>query len=232
MAFKTNRKCTVCGDIFNILEKDYVFFRNGIAEVDCYKSYKISKGKTKELVDLELEEMLDVARKDKEERIQKDIDVARNKARAKSKELNRRKNLDNLIRYLTSVYNVTYYPSFFYKKLAEINSGTHKGMTTGIPYDDLLDMFQKKRGYLDKVAFNNNKIGKVMTGLSRINYDLAILINKYDEYLSWKNKQKVIENSVNVEKEDKGKINIDYKKIKHTSEDVGLDVSDILNDIF
>lgn len=232
MALRTNRKCTVCEKVFNILEKDYVFFRGGLAEVDCYRNYKISKGKTEELVDLEIEEMLDVARKDKDERIQKDIDIARNKARAKSKELNRRKNLDNLIRYLTSVYNVTYYPSFFYKKLAEINSGNHKGMTSGIPYDDLLDMFKKKQGYLDKVAFNNNKIGKVMSGLSRINYDLAILINKYDEYLSWKNKQKVIENSNQIQKEDKDKIYIDYKEIRHTNENVGLDVSDILNDIF
>lgn len=232
MALRTNRKCTVCEKVFNILEKDYVFFRGGLAEVDCYKNYKISKGKTEELVNIEIEEMLDVAKKDKEERIQKDIDIAKNKARAKSKELNRRKNLDNLIKYFTSVYNVTYYPNFFYTKLAEINSGNYKGMTNGIPYDDLLDMFKKKQGYLDKVAFNNSKIGKEITGLSRVNYDLAILISRYDEYLSWKNKQKVIESSMEIQKEDNDKIHIDYKEIKHTKEDTGLDVSDILNDIF
>lgn len=232
MALKTNRKCTVCGKVFNILENDYIFYKNGMAEVGCYKDYKINKGKTEEIVNIEIEEMLDVAKKDKEERIQKEIEKERNKARAKSKELNRKKNLGNLIDYFTNTYNITYYPKFFYTKLAEINNGNYKGITEGIPYDDLLDMFKKKQGYLDKVAFNRSKVGKEISGISRINYDLAVLISKYDEYLSWKNKQKVIENSVQIQKEDKDKIKIDYKEIKQTKEDTGLDVSDIINDIF
>lgn len=232
MALKTNRKCTVCGEVFNILENDYIFFKNGMAEVNCYKDYKISKGKTEEIINIEIEEMLDVAKKDKEERIQKEIEKERNKARAKSKELNRKKNLGNLIDYFTSTYNITYYPKFFYTKLAEINNGNYKGITEGIPYDDLLDMFKKKQGYLDKVAFNKSKVGKELNGISRINYDLAVLISKYDEYLSWKNKQKVIENSIQIQKEDKDKIKIDYKEIRQVKEDAGLDVSDIINDIF
>lgn len=232
MAFKSERKCAICGNLFNILENDYVFFRNGVTEVECYKNYKMSKGKTEEIINAELEEMLDVARKDKNEKIQKEIEKSRRKARAKSRELNRKKNLDNLIKYFTSIYNISYYPTWFYSKLAQINNGTYKGMSDGIPYEDLLDMFKKKQGYLDKVAYNKSKNSNEITGISRINYDLAILISKYDEYLAWKNKQKIIENTIELKNEKENEIKIDYTKIKTKNTDSSLDVFDIMNDIY
>ena len=60
-----------------------------------------------------------------------------------------------------------------------------------VPPEDLLDMWRQKRNYLDKVAEQNRKKGNEISGVNRVNYDLAILLSKYDSYLKWKEQQKI-----------------------------------------
>ena len=50
---------------------------------------------------------------------------------------------------------------------------------------------QEERNYLDKVAEQNRKKGNEILGVNRVNYDLAILLSKYDSYLKWKEQQKI-----------------------------------------
>ena len=48
-----------------------------------------------------------------------------------------------------------------------------------------------KINYLDKVAEQNRKKGKEVDGLSRLNYDLAIIVARYPAYLTWLKKQQI-----------------------------------------
>ena len=71
-----------------------------------------------------------------------------------------------------------------------IYKGTFKGLSKPVPPEDLLDMWQQKKNYLSRVAEQNRKKDKDIYGINRINYDLAILLSKYDSYLAWKEEQR------------------------------------------
>lgn len=230
---KTTRKCRICGKEFNIYKDDYVHFKNGYVEVDCFKSYKLEKGISEDIIDIQLSELLLVSREEKRIRSENDLEIVRKKILSKNRENNRKENLNRLIKYLIDTYNVSSFPNYFYTRLAQINNGTFKGVKVGIPYEDLLDMFKRKQKNLDNIAFRNKKIGKDMVGINRINYDLAILINKYDEYLEWKNKQNVLSSSTSTSKQETKEIKIDYSKFKTNNEDGNnIDIGDILDDIY
>jgi hypothetical protein len=64
--------------------------------------------------------------------------------------------------------------------MEQIFKGEYKNMSSPIPPEHILDMFQRRQGYLDKI-YHKEK----MDGVSRINYDLAVLISKYNGYLEW-----------------------------------------------
>lgn len=66
-------------------------------------------------------------------------------------------------------------------------------MSVGIPPSDLLDMWQRKIDMLNGIAKKNEVKGIHMQPEQRLSYDLSILINKYDSYLRWKEKQKILE---------------------------------------
>lgn len=232
---KLTRKCKVCGNEFDIYANDYVHFKSGYTEVNCFREYKLGKGNSEENIELQVEELLKVSREEKRVREQKELELVKKKVNSKRKEMDRVNNLDNLIKYLGDTYFITNFNNYFYIKLAQINRGDYKGITKGIPYEDLLDMFIKKQSYLDKVAFRNKTQGKCMTGIGRLNYDLAIIISKYDEYLKWKSKQKLIEYK-NTEETKKDTTVIDYSSISKitTKNEVNdnVDITDILDDIY
>lgn len=231
---KATRKCRVCGNEFNIVENDYVTFKNGYVEVGCFKEYKLKQGISEEVVDIQLSELLDISQKEKKERSDKDLEITRKKIDSKKRESGRTQNLDRLINYFTDTYGISNYPQFFYRKLAEINRGTFKGLKVGIPYNDLLDMFKIKQVNLNNIYARNIRIGKEIDGLGRINYDLAIIINKYDEYVKWKNKQNILASTAIQEVEkSKTEIKIDYSKIvSNARDDNSLDIGDLLDDIY
>lgn len=83
-------------------------------------------------------------------------------------------------------YEVTLLPKYFYMNLSKIAKGEYKGLAKPVPWADLLDMWQRKWSYLEKVHIKNEQQGKHLEGMARINYDLAIVLSKYDSYLSWK----------------------------------------------
>lgn len=234
---KLTRKCKVCEKDFNIVENDYVHFRGGYTEVECFKKVKRAKGISDDVIETQLEELLIITKEEKRIRSEKDLELTRKKINSKKREKNRTENLNRLIKYFIEVYDVTVFPTFFYKKLADINRGTYKGVNTGIPYIDILDMFKRKQKYLNSIASKNSRTGKQIVGINRVNYDLAIIINKYDEYLNWKNKQKILESSINDGlSENKNIENINYSKFvtdnirSENNEDV--DIGDILEDIY
>ena len=67
--------------------------------------------------------------------------------------------------------------------------------------------------YLLKVYDKNCRSGKTLEGMSRINYDMAIILSKYDSYLSWKERQKQAQAD---ETSNNSVTAIDYIKIAQT----------------
>ena len=93
--------------------------------------------------------------------------------------------------WLMVQYNITRLSSYFCLKLARVYNGTEKNMSKPIPCEDLFYMWKSKLEELDKIAENNRRKGIEIIGENRLNYDLAVLIGKYDKYLAWKNKHKI-----------------------------------------
>ncbi len=144
---------------------------------------------------------------------------------------------DEVFRFIQDNYNVTVVPTNVWHKLGNIYSGTFKGMSVGIPPEHLLDMWTRKKSELDKIANRNKTIGKKMTTEQRISYDLSVLINKYDGYLKWLEKQKILEaDDKNIKQVQPTNIitNItnvkyDYTKINKQNND---NISSLVDDIF
>ena len=102
----------------------------------------------------------------------------------------------------------------------------------GIPVEDLLDMWDKKIDWLNSIA-EKKKMKSPMTQEQRILYDLAVLRNKYDSYLKWKEKQKILE----VEQQSEKTEVLITQEILHTQhitqENIDTDnISDLVDDIF
>jgi len=144
---------------------------------------------------------------------------------------------DRLTYWIYENYNISVLPTLFFQKIKQINDGTFsKRINTSISYYDLLQIFIKMKSYLDKVNNKNERNGKKIPIPNRIDYDLAIVINNYDEYLKWKQKQK----SENTEKKQikeeiaiKNNIKINtITSMQRNENDDEINIADILDEVF
>lgn len=141
-------------------------------------------------------------------------------------------------RYLTDwifkTYDISFLPPYFYNKLASIIDGSNEKVSRPIPVEDILDMWQRKIEYLNKVAARNKDKGKLIEGASRVNYDLSILLSKYDSYLAWKESAEA-ENKKVLQSIENSKQGINYSTIsalpKCTSKANTINISNILDEI-
>lgn len=140
---------------------------------------------------------------------------------------------ENVFEFIKDAYDVTIVPTTVWQKLSEIYSGTFKGMSVGIPPEHLLDMWKRKIDMLNGIADRNKTKGVVMSSDKRINYDLSILVNKYDSYLRWLEKQKIIASEKEIEKSDNivGK-SIGYTASNKSEKNDSDDISALVDDIF
>ena len=131
-------------------------------------------------------------------------------------------------------YEVTNIPKHIFIKLNSIYSGTFRGMNTSISPEELLDMWERKMSYLNKVADGNKTKGNEMNSAQRINYDLSILINKYDSYKKWKESQKILEYETASKINDNNLLGIGIMKevSKNTTNDKDDELSSLVDDIF
>ena len=139
---------------------------------------------------------------------------------------------ENVFNFIKDAYDITIIPTTVWQKLSNIYNGTFKGMTYGIPPEHLLDMWERKIDMLNGIANRNNTKGRTMNVDQRINYDLSVLVNKYDSYLKWLEKQKILEAEKEIEKNENivGKtIGYVVQKAEKNNSD---DISDLVDDIF
>ena len=136
--------------------------------------------------------------------------------------------------FLQEKYRVTKLPKQFFIKMANIFNGKLKGLLKPIPPEHMYDMWIRKSNYLDKVNMNNISKGKKIEGYLRLNYDLAIILSKYEDYLSWLDKQKALSSENDNLKDSITITDILYKQDNKNYKDNKDDkdnISDILDDL-
>lgn len=176
---KTIRKCPFCEDGIDINKVDNTFFVDGSKYIhcQCFVKHKTSlkkgawgQGKCDDYIKQKLMTVED--------------DVAQRTIKKR------------LTDWVFEAYDISYLPTYFYTKLESIFSGTFKGQSRPVLPEHLLDMWQQKKLYLDKIATRNAAAGKEISGVNRINYDIAIVLSKYDAYLDWKAQREVDKKSI------------------------------------
>lgn len=133
--------------------------------------------------------------------------------------------------FIYKEYGLTFLPNYFFVNLSKIYKGEYKNLKEPIPVEDLFDMWQKKMDYLNKTYAYNKEHGKDMNGVQRVSYDLAILLNKYDSYKRWKDKQAAIHEQEREYKEQYVKSKI-FQKIQPKCQcQDNNDITDLIDEI-
>ena len=172
------RKCSICKEPIYINDTNEDFFitlkneTKSYTHTNCYIKKQTTKKRSPKTVE-ECQEYIE-------------------QCRQSTKAIDKKKSTKNeLYEFLFDMYDISYFPQYFYIKMDSVYKGTMKNLNKPVPPEDLLDMWKQKRNYLDKVAEQNRKKGNEISGVNRVNYDLAILLSKYDSYLKWKEQQKI-----------------------------------------
>lgn len=225
----TKTKCKYCDKFFCFKEDKLTIHGYGKVHIECYRN-KLLEDYTEEYADNKIQELLKKEYEKNEQRKQKNTIRQLKDEKLKSKLDTDRINFENYIKF---IYN-TDLPKVLYIKLSKIVNGTYKGLKQGISYEDLLYMFKSKQQLLDKTYQQNIAKGmEFKNSIDRLNYDIAIIINKYDSYKKWKEKQRIIQSEINNQiKKDKEEIKIDYSKINNKNENDDVNIIDILDDIY
>ena len=167
------RKCSICKEPIYINDTNEDFFitlkneTKSYTHTNCYIEKQTTKKRSPKTV----------------EECQEYIEQCRQNTKATEK---KKSTKNELYEFLFDMYDISYFPQYFYIKMDSVYKGTMKNLNKPVPPEDLLDMWKQKRNYLDKVAEQNRKKGNEILGVNRVNYDLAILLSKYDSYLKWK----------------------------------------------
>lgn len=191
------RKCNICKQNIILDQDNVVYYKERYSHFDCYVNYKLSMKRNKLTKDEIIKNTIDI-QNDGNKTI-KNIIIK-----------------EQLCKWLQYNYNIVSLPNYFFIKLDSVYNGTYKGLLRGIPPEDLLDMWQRKKKELDNIANKNKSKGNQINGIGRLQYDLAIIISKYDSYLNWKEKQKIFEQEQNKLIQESQDKQINYSKINKT----------------
>lgn len=145
---------------------------------------------------------------------------------------------DRIYQYIVESYNIKSLPQWFFVKMDSIYNGEFKGLSVGIPPEHLLDMWQRKRKELDKINQYQKTKGKKKDLEYRLNYDISIIISKYDSYLEWLEQQKILERETLKRIEESQKQQIDFNKINKvvdsnkSNNNEEVNINDLLDEMF
>lgn len=233
---KNQRKCKYCTEMIDLKKDEYLKIKTYYTHKSCYIEKQINRGKSNEEINVLLKNILMEMQEDKEKKIKK-IEEENNIKMRNKKNIEQEKEFKNqFIKYLQENYNTNLTNRNFYVKLAKINNGTYKGLREGISYEDLLYMFKTKQKELNNIAFFKEKKGQSFKdSLARIYFDLAVIVNKYDSYKKWKQKQKILEaENINIFEENKNKIDFEqfnFNNINKKSNKKDIEIESIIDDI-
>jgi len=144
-----------------------------------------------------------------------------------------------LVHWLGGAYSAVSIPKWIISNIEDIGAGVYKNISSPIPLSDLFEMWQRYKHELDRIALYNQNKGKDMgmQGAKRMNYDLAILVNKYDDFVEWRESERARKLAHDEEiKNKRNDVNYDKlastkKKSKKEDKD-DFKIEDILDDIW
>ena len=223
MAGSKTRKCEYCKENIKIKNKenlsDILKYKNKFYHTSCFKQLAESRIAANNRYSASWQEALN--------NIEQLIENARMSICTKVK-------TDPLNDYLLVHYNICCLSSRFWSIVMDIGNGIYKHKRCrAVDCDMLLEMWNYYQKELNQIAVWNKAHGKDIEGESRVNYDLAILMSKYGEYLKYKAKQ--VAEETERQRELKENTKIDYSKIVHNTKNNSSDLQDISNlvdDIF
>lgn len=203
------RKCKYCGKDIDVDKEEFIKYSNAFYHANCFIERQLNKKRgawTLEQCHEELNKFKEFEQKKTHEKFVK----------------------DSLIEFLTNQYNISFFPNYFYVKMQSIYNGTYKGLQKPIPPEHLLEMWETKINYLNKI---NAKKDIPLEGLNRINYDLAILLARYDKFIKWKETQKQEQEQIQLRIKEKNNM-IQYKILTQSQHrQCSDDLSDMLDEI-
>lgn len=143
---------------------------------------------------------------------------------------------DKLYRFIMDNYCPTTIPEYIWIKFDSIFDGSYKNMGRKIPLNHLLDMWERKMDELNKMHNRMELEGKNLDPIQQINYDLAVIINKYDSYLRWLEKKRITEEegrNTNDTKSIRKIVDVNAIRANETKEDDNsIDMESLVDDIF
>lgn len=234
---KLFRKCGCCkSDINLISSENVIYYDRKYHHYECFitkcNTMKTPKWKTAlKYIDQYIEEAKQSISKLSE--IKKlDINELPNYKLDADRNITRIFNESDVDDFIKNQYDTTVIP---WKILCKVYNGTYKNLTKPIPPEDLLDMWTQKIESLNKIAEKNRKTGNEISGIGRISYDLAILTNRYDGYLNWKEQQRIALAEQEHKKQEENSLinygNINMTVIKNNKQENELNINDILDEI-
>lgn len=230
--------CEFCNDEVDLENEEIIYNKtsNKFSHKDCWIKNKLSIKRYKNKT---YEDFINEANKKIEQSlnyIQRYLYIKNEKEKEKEEKaikFNRKK----LTNYLMEKYEITSFPKYFYIKLDNIYKGLNKNQSKPVLPEHLYDMWTRKQNYLDKIYIKNKNKGKLMDSYTRVNYDLAILLTKYDDYLKWLNKQKTFEEEKEILKENITSTEVTYRlqgqerKQANNDSNKNNDMADILDEL-
>lgn len=103
--------------------------------------------------------------------------------------------------------------TYFTIKLNQIYNGTYKSIGFSIAPCDILEIWQRKYIEMNNINASKRSKGVIIENDSRINYDLSIVLSKYNSFKKWKDSQ--IENKA--QEEEVKKSLVDNSKIRNSN---------------
>lgn len=192
------RKCKYCNKDIDLKTDEWLKEKKRYIHKQCLIDREIGKGHSKTHINSLIQEIQ--MQYEKEQQIKMELDLKKREFKAQQKlksiedKEKKKEYKSKFIEYIQNTYSIKVLPKYFFIKLSNINNGTYKGLSRGIPYEDLLDMFKRKQKQLDKLAFNKKRKDNNFTSeINRIYFDLAVIVNQYDSYFKWKEKQKKLQ---------------------------------------
>lgn len=187
------RTCKKCKLKFDILTEDYLKTQGSFVHQKCYIETQVKKGISHDTIMQAIDVIKETMEIEQRAKERAEREKAEKSLLAKRTQVNRKQDRSQFLSYISAKYGISTFPKYLFTKLATINNGTHPNVAQPIPYDDLLDMFKQSEKKLAQLRMRQKTFNKELKGIECFNYDLAVLINRYDGYLAWKQKQKTLE---------------------------------------
>ena len=140
-------------------------------------------------------------------------------------------NRDDIYNHLLDNYDIVEVPGTVFTRLDSVITGTYGRKSKPIDYADFVACWRDGHTTLNKINRNNKIAGKNITGVARINYDLAVVLKHFPQ---WRKKQEKLKaERIEAERAQREAVRINYDSMQRTEiKHEGLDDISALLDEF